>query len=232
LYVFEGKMRYLNIILTTFIFFLVGCGAIEKKSDSSSEGSSYEDRLKAKEDKQHVFMWNLFAENLLSLHQNQIKKQRVQLKKKEGGYASNKNFYTEIEYTSVKTGKLISRVQWEKARPNVMHSIEVYLYDSKGRVVRDFLAAYLPGHRNAPVQTLITLHQYKDKLHGFRSFDASGDKVLERCEGEFLGKSFEFLLDVDDMYSAYLNGNPIEPKAYEACLGKTPEKAGKYLRPH
>jgi len=189
------------------------------------------DDSKMKEDNQHIRTWTDFADDTLKLHHKLIKQHEHNVEKSVGGYAGNKNFYIEVQHISIKTGKLISQVQWEKESPDVMHSVEVYIHDKDGRIVRDFMAAYLPGYHNAPVQTLISFHQYKDKLHGFRSFDASGDLLLERCEGEYKGKTFEFLLDEDDLYNAYLNGNPIEATVYELCVGELPTKLGKHVIP-
>lgn len=184
-----------------------------------------------KEDNVHIRKWNKFANDTLKLHHKLIKKHRHDMEKSIGGYAENKEFYIEENYISQKTGKLLSKVQWEKANPDVMHTIEVYVHDKNGRVARDFLAAYLPGYHNAPVQTLISFHQYSGELHGFRSFDASGDTILERCEGEYKGKPFEFILDEDELYAASMEGNPIEEKVYALCVGKLPEKLGKYIMP-
>lgn len=193
------------------------------------------DDSKMKEDNQHIRNWNGFANNILKLHHKLIKKHKHHTRKSAGGYSGNKDFYIEENYVSRKTGKVFSKVQWEKDNPDVMHTIEVYMHDDKGRVIRDFMAAYLPGYNNAPVQTLISFHQYSDKpgnkLHGFRSFDASGDRLLERCEGEYKGKPYEFLMDEDDLYHADMNGNPIDEKIYALCVGKLPEKLGKFILP-
>ena len=184
-----------------------------------------------KEDNQHIRNWTQYANNILKLHYQLVKKHPHEIKKSVGGYAGNKDYYIEEQYISKKTGKLISKVQWEKKNPKVMHTVEVYVHDDKGQLLRDFMAAYLPGYNNAPIQTLISFHQYSGKLHGFRSFDASGDRILERCEGEHKGKPFEFLMDEDDLYDAAMNGNPIDEKMYALCIGQLPEKLGKYVLP-
>ncbi len=186
---------------------------------------------KMKEDNQHIRTWNAFADNVLKLHHKLINKHRHKMEKSSGGYAENKEFYIEENYISEKTGKLLSKVQWEKDNPDVMHTIEVYVHNDKGQIARDFMAAYLPGYHNAPVQTLISFHQYKDKLHGFRTFDATGDRVLERCEGEYKGEPFEFILDEDELYEAEMSGNPIDKKMYALCIGELPTKLGKYITP-
>ena len=189
------------------------------------------DDNRMKEDNQHIRNWNAFADDALALHNQLIKKHAHKVKKSIGGYAGNKDFYIQEQYLSTANGKMFSQVQWEKAKPDVLHSIEVSVLDDKGRVKRDFVAAYLPGYHNAPVQTMISFHQYSGKLHGFRSFDASGDRILERCIGEYKGKPFEFLMDEDELYAASMDGNPIEEKVYALCVGKLPKKIGKYIKP-
>lgn len=214
-------MRYLSLIL---VFTLGVSLPISSFADNTNDA-------KAKEDNKHIRKWNGFADNALKLHQALIKKHPHDVKKSIGGYSGNKDFYIQEQYISKKTGKLISQVQWEKAKPDVLHSIEVYVHDDQGRVIRDFMVAYLPGYHNAPVQTLISFHQYSGKLHGFRSFDASGDRTLERCQGEHKGKAFEFLMDEDDLYAASMEGNPIEEKVYALCVGKLETKLGKFILP-
>ena len=214
-----GAMRILKTIPVVSLSFMLAFNA------NAAEDS------RMKEDNQHIRKWNGFADNALALHKELIKKHDHEVKKTVGGYAGNKNFYIQEQYYSKKTGQLLSQVQWEKANPTVLHSIEVYIPDDNGRVQRDFMAAYLPGYHNAPVQTTISFHQYSGKLHGFRTFDASGDRILERCEGEYKGKPFEFLLDEDELYSALMNGNPIDKEPYALCVGKLPKKLGKYTTP-
>jgi len=210
-------MRYLKIIIVAMLVLPVGSAIA---ADAT-----------AKEDNQHIRKWNKFADDALALHYKLVKKHPHEIKKTLGGYAGNKDFYIQEQHISEKTGEMTSQVQWEKENPTVMHSVEVYVQDDKGRVKRDFMAAYLPGYHNAPVQTLISFHQYSGKLHGFRSFDATGDRILERCSGEYNGESFEFLLDEDDLYTASQNGNPIEDTVYGLCVGSLPTRLGKYVKP-
>ena len=212
-------MRLFKVTMVLILTFTQG-GLVNAAEDS-----------KMKEDNQHIRQWNGFASNALALHKQLVKNHEHEVKETVGGYAGNKDFYIEKQYTSSKTGQVTSRVQWEKAKPDVLHSIEVFVQDKQGRVIRDFSAAYLPGYHNAPIQTLISFHQYSGKLHGFRSFDASGDTILERCMGEYKGKSFEFMLDEDELYDARMNGNPIDKEVYAQCVGKLPMKLGKYATP-
>lgn len=185
-----------------------------------------------KEDNHHVRRWNKFADDLLQLHEIQTRKNPHTVKKKLGGYAHMPNFYREFRYINKQTGKLISQVQWEKAYPKNLHTIEVYLYDEYGRVTRDYSAAYLPEYRNAPTQTLISFHRYNGLLHSFRSFDASGDHILDRCTGRYNSKVINILLDEDELYEGQFQKNGVmQSDTYRECFKGMPDKAGKYLNP-
>lgn len=184
--------------------------------------------LQAKEPNKHIITWDAFAKNLLALHRKLISEVNVVKKTKSGGYAHRPNFYIQESYFNARTHKLISQVQWEKANPEVLHTIEVYLYDDKGRVTRDFTAAYLPDYHRAPTQTLISLHQYNGELHAFRTFDASGYTIDEGCRGRFQGKEVQLILDEDEIADGAPEMNTPE---YQACFAGLPTKAGKYLIP-
>lgn len=182
-----------------------------------------------KEDNVHVRLWNKFANDTLNLHKKLIAGKNLQVKTRIGSYANVKDFYVEQRYLD--NGRLISQVQWEKENPKTLHTIEVYVHDKKGQVIRDFLAAYLPFYHNAPTQTLISFHHYSDHLHAFRSFDASGDKVLERCTGKDKnGQEINLLLDEDDLIND--PDDLIGSKDYKACFtGLKQNTLGKYINP-
>jgi len=191
-----------------------------------------EERQAMKEDNQHVRRWNGFADNLLKLHERLISQQIHVIKTRMGGYAHLANFYKEHQYINKKSGKLISQVQWEKAYPDNLHTIEVYIHDKYGRVIRDYSAAYLPEYRNAPTQTLISFHVYNGLLHAFRSFDATGDHILDRCTGRFNAKAINILLDEDELYEGQFAKNGVmQSDTYKECFKGLPETAGKYLSP-
>lgn len=182
-----------------------------------------------KGDNKHVRVWNKFANDSFNLHKKLTDGKNLQVKTSIGSYANVKDFYIEHRYFD--KGNLISQVQWEKDDPNTLHTIEVYVHDKKGRVIRDFMAAYLPFYHNAPTQTLISFHHYNDNLHAFRSFDASGDIVLERCMGkDNKGQSINILLDEDDLYN---DDDGIMVSAdYKQCFaGYKQDKLGKYIIP-
>lgn len=185
-----------------------------------------------KEDNHHIRRWNGFADKLLELHDILIRQQPHTVKKRLGGYAHLKNFYREFKYINKKTGKLVSQLQWEKAYPDNLHTIEIYIYDEYGRIKRDYSAAYLPEYRNAPTQTLISLHTYNGLLHAFRSFDASGDHILDRCTGRYNSKTINILLDEDELYEGrFQKDGVMQSDTYKACFKGLPVKAGKYINP-
>ena len=184
-----------------------------------------------KEDNQHVRTWNAFANNVYQLHLKLSQVDGITKKTRLGGYAQMPEFYREEEYFLGE--RLISVVQWEKAQDNVLHSIEVFIHDDQGRVIRDYSASYLPTYRNAPTQTLISLHRYQDQLHAFRSFDASGYRIIERCTGSLKGKAVHILLDEDEIAEALGDptGGVMASAEYQACFGDLQAEAGKYLQP-
>ena len=114
----------------------------------------------------------------------------------------------------------------------VLHSIEVYVRDDEGRVLRDYGASFLTTHRNSPVQTLINLHNYDQGLHGFRQFDASGDRIYEFCEGRYQGEAVQIRLFEDDLVGTDPRMDRVmESAEYEACFGGLPAGPGEYLTP-
>jgi len=176
----------------------------------------------------HEQAWTVFANNTLALHRKLISKFKVQKKTRVGGYANMPEFYIENAYYDASTHKLISQVQWEKANPNLLHTIQVNVYDDAGRVARDYAVAYLPDYHRSPTQTLISLHNYNGQLHAFRTFDASGFRIVEGCRGEYQGKKVELLFDEDEI----ADGVPeMKTPLYKACFGGLQLKAGKYLIP-
>ena len=135
-----------------------------------------------KQDNQHIRVWNTFVEDIYQLHLSQIQQSEDNLRTEEeiGGYPGNEEFFNETRYYNTVSGKLLSRIQREVKNNRNIHLIEVFVHDDRDRVKLDYLAAYLPEFRNAPIQTLINIHHYNDKLHAFRQFDASGARIYEQ----------------------------------------------------
>lgn len=183
-------------------------------------------------DMTHVARWNRFADKLLELHKSIIAQHEIRTTESTGGYFREPDFYKDVHYYDAKSGRLLSHVQWETKHPDRVHFMEVFNYDKKGRVIRDFGVAYLTEGRNAPVQTLINFHAYPKDLHAFRQFDASNNRIFERCDGKYKGKEVSIklsemdILEVEDLPKSILTS-----PEYKACFAGLPHSAGKYLTP-
>jgi hypothetical protein len=185
----------------------------------------------------HSVRWNRFVKNVYELHKKNITGKSVREERRIGGYPRHPDFYEEIHYYDSANSRLLGMIQWERDKSerglDAIHSIAVNIHDNQGRVVRDYSATYLPDYRNAPTQTLIFLHAYNDKLHAWRSFDASGNWINESCSGRYQGKEVDIMQDEDEI--AYAQDDPksvMFTPAYKACFSALPEKAGEYLQPH
>ena len=188
-----------------------------------------------KEDKAHINKWNNFFDELYQLHLGITKKTDIRTEETLGGYGgtfANNEFYREISYFNKNTNILISKIQWEIDNPKIIHAIEVYLYDNKGRVKMDFYARYLPEARNAPIQTLINLHHYSDNLHAFRQFDANGELIYETCRGKFFNETINLHLSDEEIVDFKTdNTDEMLSEAYSECFFNVSTDAGDYLHP-
>lgn len=183
-------------------------------------------------DKKQVNSWNLFAEQLYILHQHQVSQHDTIQKISTGGYFGAKDFYREVRFIDKNSGRLLSRVLWEIENPENIHEIEVFIYGYNGKLKRDYLAAFLPGHRNTPVTTLINFHHQNDELKSFRQFDASGEKTYERCEGTFFNKPISITLADEDFFGLSDETNKIfDSEEYLSCFERTMPILGDYVNP-
>lgn len=202
---------------------------------ASNPASSATRNNTLKADQGQVNKWNNFVKELYELHLHQTKEVPIITKEITGGYGggfANKKFYREISYFNKNTNKLISKIQWEIKRPNTIHSIEVFLYNNKNQVKTDFYARYLPYARNAPVQTLINLHNYNDQLHAFRQFDANGELIYETCRGQFFDKKINLHLDNEEILAFQTeNSDELLNEAYSSCFLNVAKVATRYLYP-
>ena len=212
------------IFILTLFFTVIFTPAISATRDNT-----------VKSDPVQVNKWSNFVTELYELHLDLSKKVPITTTEISGGYGggfANKNFYREISYFNKNTNKLISKIQWEIDRPNTIHTIEVFLYNSQGQIKTDFYARYLPYARNAPVQTLINLHNYNDQLHSFRQFDANGELIYETCRGHFFGQKINLHLDDEEISDFKIhNSDEFMNKAYSACFLNVPKTASAYLHP-
>jgi len=181
----------------------------------------------------HVSRWKWFVDAVYALHKKQIAGRDIKTEVTKGGYARLPDFYTATKYFDKKTGRHLSTVMMETEKPDLIHSIEVYVHDNKNRVIRDFGGSYLTHSRAAPQQTLINLHAYNGKLHAFRQFDATDNRIYEYCKGTYKGKKVEISLDdMEILEYEDLVKSPMTTPVYKACFKGLPVKsAGKYLTP-
>jgi len=179
-------------------------------------------------EKDAVKAWNTFVEHLKDVHDHYLKTRRVRTSERVGGYHGFPDFYRELSYFDADTGALLSRVQIERESPELIHSIEVYVYRPDGSVARDYSATYLPGFRNAPVQTLVNLHGHQEGLVSYRQFDASGSWIYEQCRGQWFDRSVEIS---NDMPAIGVSAIQQASEEYTACFGLVPFAAGAYLDP-
>lgn len=221
-------MRMKKIII--YLLFIVSVVQI-------NTGLAKERLSSMKEDTQQIKTWNRFSESIYLLHKWLISQYPIRTEEssggyRKGGYLGGPDFYHEVKYINADNGRVLSQIQWVKDKPDTIHTIEIYLYDTNGEVRLDYLAAYLPGFRNAPIQTLINFHAYNDGLHAFRQFDASGELIYEQCMGDhFSGRVNISLEDYDLLSPSGDNAKLMASEVYTACFGSLPSSAGKYLDP-
>ncbi len=187
-----------------------------------------------KEDTKQVEQWNRFADSLYTLHQTMIKNTSIRTEEEVGGYGgvTAGDFYNEVRYYDKKRNLLLSKVQWELERPNVIHNIEIFIHDDEGNLVRDYYAGYLPHHRNAPLHTMINFYGDADGLRSFRQFDASGERIYEQCSGKHFAEEVDISLENDEWLAPIGESLIlISSEAYIACFGDTPKEVGKYIDP-
>ncbi|MEK7262436.1 MAG: hypothetical protein AAB194_03900 [Pseudomonadota bacterium] len=197
----------------------------------AASAGAREDTRSVQVNEDQVQRLNAFVDKLHRLHQQQLQGRKIREAEQLGGYARLPEFYREVSYFDADSGRLLSRIQWERANPDRIHGIEVYVYDDRGRVARDYMAWYLPHYRNAPRQTSVNLHHYEGDLHGWRQFDGVGTRTYEKCT-RVPGEKLVFELTEERIEQAEdTPGSVAHGQDYKRCfrgLGKT---AGRYLTP-
>ncbi|VAW81292.1 hypothetical protein MNBD_GAMMA12-1500 [hydrothermal vent metagenome] len=209
-----------KIMLIVASLLLVGSVQAESKTEGMQQ------------DNQHIKSWNLFAQRLYKMHLFYLTRYKTYQTEKIGGYARTPRFYRQVSYYDAASKRLLSRIQWVIKHPSRIHTVEIYVYDKSGRLQRDYLAAFLPRFRNAPIQTLVNLHAYSASLHAWRQFDASGNRIYEQCQGKFFGRQVNIVLTDDDMVA--LTGSRPEvmnSDSYIECFSGISSAATPYLNP-
>lgn len=217
----------MNIVTMRKIVFLMILLSVSQISFAADDRSS-----KMQIDQHHVSSWNKFFKRVYALHLYQASNHEVYTETSTGGYAGNPDFYYEEKYFNRENNKLLSRIQWEMANPKQIHMIEVYIYNKHNQLERDYLVAFLPEYRNAPIQTLINLHYLDDELHSFRQFDASGARLYEQCKGHYFEEPLFISLMEDDFFSEdKFTLATLGSDAYQACFEYLPKRVQYYLNP-
>lgn len=176
--------------------------------------------------------WNLFFKQVYALHKKQIKGHKIRTITGIDGYRDDLKFYKEVQFFDANSGQHLSTIQWERRKPYLLHTVLVNVYSKQGKLLREYISAYLPVHRAAPVQTLVNFHASNGKLKAFRQFDASGYLTYESCKGQYRGKKVDISLDEDDLYDAEKEpGHVVHTASYKACFAGVAKKPGLYLHP-
>lgn len=213
-----------NIIKYITPLVIAGCVALPAHADERSQP--------IKEDPQHVTTWNRFFQELVQIHTKRLQGKTIRTTERVDGYFRQPDFYREVKYFDSDSNLLLSKIQWESASPETIHSIEIYFYNAQGKLTHDYLAAYLPVYRNAPIQTIISLYNITDELMAFRQFDASGERIYEQCRGRHFSTEVNISLE-DYQLSPFTRNRPavLNSEAYTACFGDLQVNAGDHLQP-
>lgn len=180
-------------------------------------------------DEDQVTSWNRFAAKVYDLHKQRLTGRDVRKSETTGEYGgvmAKGYFYKETSYHDARSGLLLSRVRADRDKPEVLHVVEVFLYNDQGQMIRDYAAIYLPWARNAPIRTMINVHRHQPNLHAYRQFDASGNRVYENCQGTAAGTNVEISLEQQD-----INARTTSSDFYRSCFAGVQETAGIYLSP-
>lgn len=180
-------------------------------------------------DEDQVTAWNRFATKVFALHKQRLTGREVRTTETTGEYGgvmAKGYFYKETSYHDARNGQLLSRVRVDRDKPEVLHIVEVFLYDDQGRMTRDYAAIYLPWSQNAPMRTMINVHRHQPDLHAYRQFDASGNRIYEKCQGTAAGAKVEISLEQQD-----INARTTASEAYRNCFAGIQDTAGVYLSP-
>ena len=177
-------------------------------------------------------LWNSFVDKLYLLHRKRLASDNYYTRERIGGYGgltNNLEYYREVYYYDRDSQQLLSIVKWNETYPFRIHMIDVFFYDDKGRVEREYSATYLPSRYTSPSETLIKLHYYKDKLHSIREFDASNEHIYEQCEHLRDGTIFaHHYVDIPDSVSQI---EKEKQQDYRACFEHMAKSAGIYIDP-
>ncbi len=171
-----------------------------------------------------------FHQALYELHLQTIGDKQLRLVESVGQYngsAAGDYRYRDTRYYDAASGHLLSRIIRDADRPDAIHIAEVNIYDSNGRIIRDFGSIALPTAPAFPVKTMINFHQYNKGLHSFRQFDTEGTITYESCNGLFENRKVNIALDGTDI-------SPVATSTaeYKACFNGIDMGWSAYAIPH
>jgi hypothetical protein len=217
-----GRRELRHMVIVALACLSVGCTSY---SDEQAYTMTTNPKLR---------QWNAYVDGLLKLNEQRLAQVEHVIEETISGYGGVMNdmeYFRDIRAYDASSGKLLSSIKWETRNPDVLHMVDIYIYDDQGRLLREYNASYLPGHTNAPYETLINLHYHDGALHSFRQFDASGELLYQQCTGEFADEPVALAHEYYDMpddladVPAQLHG------VYRACFDEAPDSAHPYTDP-
>ena len=163
-----------------------------------------------------------FQQAIYALQQKLTGEHKVRVEEEVGRYGGVSRDYTyrDRRYYAAASGRYISHVRVDGDDPDIVHIVEVNIYDDAGRLIRDFGSISVPWAPARPINTMINFHHYHGQLHSFRQYDVFGDVKYQFCEGKLNGRAVHIALDEEDLLD-------LEPATkttdeYKACFDGMP----------
>lgn len=178
--------------------------------------------------------WNAYVDGLLRFNEKRLAQVEHVVEETIGGYGGVMNdmeYFRDIRAYDASSGKLLSSIKWETRNPEVLHMVDIYVYDDQGRLLREYNASYLPGHTNAPYETMINLHYHDEDLHSFRQFDASGEVLYQQCTGKIGDQPVALAHEYYEMPDSLSDVPAHLREVYRACFDEVPDTAHPYTDP-
>ncbi len=205
-----GKSFFSTIVLTVLLSLITGC---QTKAENG---------IKLSPDLEEMYKGlNSFVDDLYVLHKKRLEGREFYITEEVGGYGGLTNdldFYKQVNYYDSKSKRLLSTIKWEKKNPDNIHMIDLFLYDNQGRLKRKYAAAYLPSRRVSPLETLISLHYYRNNTHSFREFDIHDVRIYEQCNDITDEKNIYFAFHYEDIPDSYQELDVEKHDKYRACF--------------
>jgi hypothetical protein len=179
-------------------------------------------------------LWNNFADKLLTVHKKRLQNTDYYTMENVGGYGGLTNdpeYYREVKYFDRESRQLLSVVKWKLKFSINFHMIDLFIYDDKNRIKREYTVTYLPSRRTSPSEALIIFHYYRNNLHSIREFDASNVLLYEQCNDTAQANKVIFSFDYVDIPESYSDLDPAVQAVYRACFDHAAISAEPFLDP-